>query len=733
MKFIYFICLTLFLQNSLYSQTSGRAEDSEGNGLVGVLVVSSANTLTAETDSSGYFRFEQEIPVGSWLTARMAGYAPDSQQLTPSRKILFRLKPAVLKEVEIRAAVGSRDVMSARNTETLTSRDLTKDACCNLSESFENSASVDVNFADAVSGAKTIKLLGLDGTYTQFVTENTPSIRALGNTFGMAYIPGPWMQSIQVNKGAGSVVNGYESITGQINVEYKKPQLSKPMLINAFLNQDMRFEFNLIAASILKKDPRWSSLTAAHTYQNHWIRDMNHDHFIDNPLINQNNLMHRWSFNSGKRFMFVGVFSGTFENRKSGQTNFDFSLSPTEQQAWGLKLQSARAEALIKTGWTFEKNSLGVQYKFTYHKQSGFLGSRTYQAQEYYGYFNMIFQQNLKRENTLVKAGLSMQTDHVSERLDSFNLMRREYVPGTFIEFTASHKKKLNVIGGFRADYHNLYGWFWMPRFNLKWQILRSLSLRVGAGKGYHVPTVFAENFSWLMNFRQITIPSNFKPEIAWNYGASISQNFYIGFRPASWVIDFYRTDFENQLIPNLEDPRKLQFSNLQGKSFSNSFQLEFTVEPLKGFEIKTAYKFDDVRASIDGRLLWWAMKPRHKGLISAEYTVPKENWRFNTHLSWYGLARIPSTELNSPENRRAGYSGNFFLWNAQISWTSRSKIWELYVGAENLLNYRQPNAIIDGHGKPGSEFDASLVWGPLRGAMAYAGFRFTPDFREMK
>ena len=702
----------------------------EGQGLPGVLVISSIEKLIAETDSTGNFYFEKEIPAGSWLTARMAGYLPDSQKVTTAKPVLFQLKSSVLQEVEIRAAVGSRDLLSARNTETLTSRDLTKDACCNLSESFENSASVDVNFADAVSGAKTIKLLGLDGTYTQFVTENTPSIRALGNTFGMAYIPGPWMQSIQVNKGAGSVVNGYESITGQINVEYRKPQLSKPMLINMFLNQDMRFEFNLVAASILKKDPRWSSLTAAHTYQNHWIRDMNHDHFIDNPLINQNNLMHRWSFNSGKRFMMVALINATFENRKSGQTNFNFSLSPSMQEAWGLKLQTARTEAMLKTGWTFERQSVGVQYKFTYHRQSGFMGSRTYRAQEYYGYFNLIFQQNLKSENTLVKAGLSMQTDHVSEGLDSFHLMRREYVPGAFVEFTASYKKKLNVIGGFRTDYHNLYGWFWMPRFNLKWQILRSLSVRIGAGKGYHVPTVFAENFSWLMNFRQISLPSEFKPEVAWNYGASISQSFYIGFRPASWVIDFYRTDFENQLIPNLEDPRRLQFSNLRGKSFSNSFQAEFTVEPVKGFEIKMAYKFDDVRASIDGRLLWWAMKPRHKGLFSAEYTVPKENWRFNTHLSWYGLARIPSTENNLSENRRAGYSGNFFLWNTQISWTSRSKVWEVYLGAENILNYSQPNAIIDGHGRPGSQFDASLVWGPLRGAMAYAGFRFTPAFK---
>lgn len=723
MKTLLFLLL-FWYSVCLQAQVQGRVTDLEGQPISGAWIAAPELNLSTTSDSLGNFIFSETLPENTRLTAGSLGYLTDSLRYQKNQSVVFKLQIRSLREFEVRSNAGSRDEMSVRSAELISTKDLMKDACCNLSESFENSAAVDANYADAVSGARTIKLLGLDGIYTQVVTENVPSIRSLGNTFGMAYLPGPWMQSIQINKGAGSVVNGYESLTGQINIEFKKPNNSPKLLVNVFLNQDLRTEVNLVGAKVSRKNPKWSTLTALHTQQNWWKRDMNHDHFIDNPLLNQGNLMHRWTYMSGKTFNWVAVINATAEERKGGQTQFDFRKDKDQQNAWGLKQFTTRLEAMMKTGFSFRTNSLGIQYKFTHHRQNGFLGSRDYSAISYYGYTNIIFQQNLPKEGHQIKAGVSYQVEDLNEALDSFHLKRREHVPGIFAEYTAAKGKKLNAILGMRADYHNLFGWFWSPRFNLRYNPLHSLSFRIAAGRGYHVPTLFAENYSLLMNFRTLVLPDKIRPEIAWNYGISISHQFYIGFRPASWGIDFFRTDFENQLIPNLENPRKLEWNNLNGKSFSNSLQLEFNISPIDRLDIRLAYKFDDVRASIQGQLLQWAMKPRHKTIGSFEYSLLKPSLRFNTHLTWYGLARIPSTLANETANQRPAFSGNFVLWNAQITW--QHKGWEVYAGAENLLNYTQPNAIIDGHGTPGSQFDASLVWGPLRGAMAFAGMRFT-------
>ncbi|MFN8288112.1 MAG: TonB-dependent receptor [Chitinophagales bacterium] len=723
MRFLCLFIASLFCYCTYAQQTvQGHIYDpSTKKGMPDARIIQAGTLNFTVSDSAGRFSLSGLNPSTDKLVVSLTFYQTDTITLNGKTELDIELKPLSLNQVEV---LSNRNDFSTANVESFTQADLVKDACCNLSETFENSPTVDVNFSDAVSGAKEIRMLGLDGVYTQQMTENIPGIRSLGNTFGMLYVPGPWMSSIQVNKGAGSVVNGYESMTGQINVEYKKPQNTEKLLLNFFMNQDVRSELNIVTAHKLKKD--WSYLGAVNGAFNWLKQDMNHDYYIDNALVKNINLMQRFHHPFKKGGMFALVIDGSYDDRQGGSYNFKPSTDRFLQNDWGFRLTTYRAEAFAKTGFQLTtENYLGIQYKYAFHKQDGYMGRRNYNALEHFGYFNAIFQHTFGEKNVL-KAGLSFQTDYVQERFDTFSLKRHEIVPGAFAEgtFIWGRDEKLALVAGIRTDYHNMYGPFFTPRVNLKWKILYDLSLRLSGGRGYRVPTIFAENFGWLMNSREIVLAPDIKYEEAWNYGANLTYKFFLNFREGSISVDYYRTDFTHQLVADLENTRQLQFYNLDGHSFANALQAEFNYEPVKRFEVKLAYKFEQNKTDYkEGRKIY-PLRPQHRGLVSLQYTTKNDHWRFNSSLNWYGKSRVPQTIINDAANQRSVSGKNWFQLNAQV--TFKIKQWEVYVGGENLINFIQKNPIIAGDQPFSNQFDASLVWGPLRGAMAFAGFRYT-------
>ena len=643
--------------------------------------------------------------------------------LTASAQQLSLDSTQHLRDVEVVTKQATKLEITPRNVEVINSSALVKDACCNLSESFVNSASVDVSYADAVSGAKEIRMLGLDGAYAQIMIENIPAIRGLVNTFGMNYIPGPWMNSIQVNKGAGSVVNGFESVTGQINIELKKPQTAEHLYASLYTNQDLRTEANIYTAQKMKNG-KWSTALFAHGQFDGLRMDFNHDGFMDNPLVKEGNIMNRWTYQSGKGFTMISAVDLLAEDRRGGQMRYDFSRDKLAQPYWGTRLTTVHADAFVKTGFTLdETSSIGVQYKYFYHDQTGFIGRRDYDAAEHFGYVNFIYQKAYFTPDDIIKIGASFQADQTRERFDTFAYHRTELIPGAFAEASYAYLKKLSLIAGLRVDQHNLYGPFISPRFNLKWNILYALSLRLSAGRGYHIPMVFAENYGLLANNREISLQKNIEPEHAWNCGANLSYKFFLNYREGLISLDFYRTDFENQRIVDMEDPRQFRFYNLLGRSYSNSAQAEIQYEVFKSFDVKLAYKFDDVKATYDGVLRQAPYHPRNKGVASLGYVTKNQKWRFNTSLTWYGKSRIPSTDANDIANQRPILSKDYFLLNAQITYTIRKK-WDIYIGAENIANQTQAKAIIANDTPFDKQFDASMIWGPIRGAMVFAGFR---------
>lgn len=706
------------IQGYVIDESSGKVVPVQA----AVVAVAGTGSSTT-TDDKGFFKLENVSAQNAELIVTAFGFKTDTIALKGTAIITITLQPLQLKEVEVKA---SRQTFDAANVEAITEADLVKDACCNLSESFENSATVDVSYSDAVSGAKELRMLGLDGVYTQIMIENVPAIRSLGNTFGLNYLSGPWMSSIQVNKGAGSVVNGYESMTGQINVELKKPANQPRLFINYFMNQDVRNELNVITAHTFKKG--WSYLGAVHGFFN-WLKmDMNHDHYIDNALATNINVFQRMQYTMPKGGMVMLGVIANIENRRGGSVHFNPQQNWREQANWGLQLRTNRAEVFAKTGFSVSpSNYVGIQYKYIYHEQRGHIGRRDYNGAEHFGYFNTIFQHDFT-EGNLLKTGLSFQTNYVTERFDTIVRQRMEIVPGTFAEASLNFGsgEKVSVVAGGRVDYHNLYGVFASPRINMRWNILYDLSLRLSGGRGYRVPTIFAENFGWLANNRKVEVQPDLGYEEAWNYGASLSYRFNLNFRDGYITADYYRTDFSRQVVADLEDVRTLRFYNLDGRSFANAFQIETGYEPVKRFEVKLAYKYEINKVDYrEGRKIY-PLRPLHRGLLSLQYSTKKENWRFNSSLNWFGKTRVPDTSVNDEGNQRPAISKDWLQWNAQV--TFRHKKWEVYLGAENILNFIQQQPIIAGDSPLSNQFDASLIWGPLRGAMAYAGFRWVME-----
>ena len=628
-----------------------------------------------------------------------------------------------MKEVEVLRKQAPRMELATQNVELISALDLKSDACCNLSESFMRTGAVDVQYSDGVSGTKEIRMLGLDGSYIQTMYENMPGIRGLNSTYGMEYLPGPWIKSIQINKGAGSVVNGYEAITGQINLELQKPQNAEKIFANVYINQDAKIDIDAHYATKLKNKP-WYTLGLIHAANNWVMMDFNKDGFVDNPLFNRVSAMNRWFHvkKDGGMILFMGNLSA--EDRTSGQSMFNPRVKPERQRAWGSRLKTLHADFLAKTAFNFSnEQNIGLQYRYAYHEQDGFIGLKRFSGKEHFGYFNAIYLKEINHDN-VIKLGASVQTNFFEERFDTFIFKRLEIVPGVFAEATIKPIESLTIVGGLRVDQHNLFGPFLSPRLHVKYDILYDLSLRVGGGRGYRVPNLINENYSFLFSNRQINI-GLLQPEIAWNYGASLAYKFNLDFREGFIHIDFYRTDFERQMITDVETPGLLDVYLQKGKSFSNSLQADVSYEIIRNVNLKLSYKWDHVMVNYKSGMKIQAFRPQHKLLMVADYDWKKIGLMATSNLAWYAPGRVPQVADANTDYTFQPISRHLFIWNMQLT-KKIKKQWEVYVGAENILNQRQSNPVINADRPFSEQFDATMIWGPIRGAMAYAGFRVT-------
>ncbi|MDX2063421.1 MAG: TonB-dependent receptor [Bacteroidia bacterium] len=687
------------------------------------------------TDSAGYFRLQLDPVRPMALVFSAEGFLTDTLRFNHAlpgdhtgHALDFQLYPASMTRelrIEYRRRAAAALTTTAQQTELITSRELTKAACCNLGESFETNPSVDVNFTDAVSGAKSISLLGLNGVYSPILIEGMPLYQGLGRTYGLNYIPGPWVGSIQVSKGTGPVVLGYESLTGQINIALKAPT-DERTLLNVYANDYGRLEANLNHHARLS--PRWQATLLAHGSTVPGAVDRNGDGFVDVPLSDLATVFTKLKYQGEGGWQGQLAVQALREVRRGGQALAYTSDDPAVVAAtYRLRTETTRVSYFSKTGYVWQGRpyqSVGLQTGGTYHDQTGTYGFKTWQGRQWRWNANLIFESVIGDTRHTYRLGLAYQYDRYQEAYNGLDVGRTESVPGAYGEYTYQPTERFSAVVGLRADLHNAFGAFATPRLNLRYQPWATTTLRLAAGRGYRTANVFAENSPTLTSNRAVVLSEALRPEVGWNLGGSLVQQFTLGLREGSLVLDYYYTAFENQVIVDYDqDPQAIVIGNLAGRSRAHSLQAELQWQPLKLLEAKVAYKLYDVRAPFGGKTEQVMLTPRHRGLVNLAYELRR--WRLDGTWKLIGAQRLHPFAEHHPGFVLRENAPGYTLVDGQVTWLPAER-WELYLGVENLFNYRQPNPIVDAEAPLGPFFDTSYVWGPILGRVVYLGLRFT-------
>ena len=777
----------------VYAHAWGTVLDDKGEPLVGANVYWAGTTVGVATDLDGRFQLEPVKSTNLLVTSFM-GFHNDTTAVTAHSELTIVLvSDLLLEEVDIveRKMAVLRSRISPLTTETLTGEALCMAACCNLSESFETSASVDVAYSDAATGAKQIRLLGLSGTYVQLLTENTPNIRGLAQSFGMEYIPGPWMEAIQVSKGTSSVLNGYEAIAGQINVEYLKPQKQDPIALNAMISTETHAEVNATGGWDL--NDKVSTGILFHAQNMSLELDHNHDGFLDMPKNTNVNLLNRWYVKTGD---YTGQFlvRGLYDRRIGGQTQEASSLSPFASSPYKIDLNTWRVDGFMKNGYVFDAElgtSIGIITAASYHNQRNTYGPRHWNAAHTNAYLNAIFQTSFDDSATdlwddhshMLSTGLSLNYDGYDEDLflpigiDQYYHwdVWKEVTPGVFAEYTYTYKDKVTLLVGIREDYSTRYGFFTTPRMNLRYAPFDWWTVRGSIGLGYRSPNAIADNAAYLASNRMYyaydRVSDNgygimdgiLAQERSMNTG--VSTVFYIpmGKRELQLSGEYYYTKFLDGVIADMD--RSLHGITLYNmhdvdgaQYFSHNWQVEANMEILRGWSMTAAFRYTDVKqttfntAANEFQLRDKPLQNKFKGIITTSYQTPLKTWQFDLTAQFNGEGRMPDGfVIPEGSNQYTMHNGYIYhKWYPQLlgQVTKFFRTWSIYLGAENITNFTQDNPIVGervlgdkairreakggGFVDPYSaNYDASMIWAPIHGWKMYLGFRWALEREE--
>ena len=743
----------------------GTVLDDKGEPLVGANVYWAGTSIGIATDIDGRFQLEP-IESTNLLVSSFMGFHNDTTEVTTHSELTIVLvSNLLLEEIDIveRKMAVLRSRISPLTIETLTGDALCMAACCNLSESFETSASVDVAYSDAATGAKQIRLLGLSGTYVQMITENTPNIRGLAQAFGMEYIPGPWMEAIQVSKGTSSVLNGYEAIAGQINVEYLKPQTQDPISLNAMLSTETHAEVN--ASGGWDLNDKVSTGILFHAQNMSLELDHNHDGMLDMPKNTNVNLLNRWYVKTGD---YTGQFlvRGLYDRRQGGLTKEASSLLTP----YKIDLNTWRVDGFMKNGYVFDADlgtSIGIITAASYHNQHNTYGTnRQWNATQTNAYLNAIFQTTFDDSSTdlwddhehKLSAGISMNYDRYEETLTLLdtNLNRWEVTPGAFVEYTYTYKDKVTLLVGIREDYSSCYGFFTTPRMNLRFAPFDWWTLRGSVGLGYRSPNAIADNAAYLASNRNFIVnPFTLAQERSMNTGLSTVFYIPIGKRELQLSGEYYYTDFLDGVIADMDrDIHSIHLYNLSdvdgAKYFSHNWQVEANMEILRGWTITTAFRYTDVKYTTFNSLAnEWQLRDKplqnkFKGIITTSYQTPLKTWQFDLTAQFNGEGRMPDGfTIPTGSTQYKMHNGYIYhKWYPQLlgQITKFFRTWSIYLGAENMTNFTQDNPIVgstmehNGHhwvDPSSASYDASMIWAPIHGWKMYLGFRWALEREE--
>ncbi|MBE6226356.1 MAG: TonB-dependent receptor [Bacteroidales bacterium] len=726
--------------------------EKEPAGFATVICVETRQT--AEADIDGNFEFKKIKGENVTMIASFIGYTRDTLLYRPGITYHeFNLHDE--NELNALVVTGRQDAnylskSAAIRTEVITAAGLCKMACCNLAESFENSASVSVGYSDAVSGAKQIKLLGLSGTYVQMLDENKPIMRGLASPFGLSYIPGQWLESIQIAKGPSSVINGLEGLTGLINMEHRKPTAENPLFVNLFMSDELMFEGNI--ASSLQLNDKWSTVIMAHASAGTKDHDMNKDGFKDEPLKQHFNFDNRWLYNAGPDGVQVRFGVKAFsDERIGGQMAYEKGMNdhgPYEgykNNIWGSEINNSGIDGYLKVGIPFTEGgveSLAMVATYSYYNMDASYGTKYYKGYQNMAYINAMYQ-NQNDENHHYTFGIAGQYDGIHEDFremvidfDKYSASvyngggelfkgRDDKMIGVYGEYTYTNEKLTAVIG-LRGDYHSQGGWAFGPRANVKYSFTDDLIVRVTGGRGLRHANIIADNLGLLSSGRHIFVEEEIKMEDAWTFGGNITQYFKWGESENSYLsFDYFRSSFNSQLVVDWDkdyitgsNKNNVYVYNCDGRSFTDTYQVDLSVEPFKGFTAIATFRYTKAKVEMDGQgLVDRPLMSKYKGVLNIQYATNLNKWTFDVTGQLNGPAPLP-------QFMGGGESEVYPMFFAQV--TKKFKGLDIYVGVENIGNYTQKNPIIEADKPFSDDFNASMVWGPLMGRKFYGGIRLT-------
>ena len=714
----------------------GHVFDDNREPIVGATVVCPTDGHGVATNADGLF----QIVLNDGNRAIRVAFLGFETQEIPNASccnpmtIVLEQDATMLDEFTVtQRAVGLVTLRDATiQTQRITRAELCRAACCNLSESFETNASVDVSFSDATTGARQIRLLGLDGFYIQMLTENIPNFRGVAQPFGMDYIPGSWIESISISKGTSSVRNGFEALAGQINVEYKKPQTMDRLFVNLYAAEKGRLEANVVSGIVLNE--HLSTGLFFHYSQQQTEHDKNDDGFLDDPTSRQLSLLNRWHYRSG-RYASQYLVRFTNELRESGQVSSRFD------DPFRISFNTNRGEFFTKQSFMIDDGDLPESVALiaatSVHDQRSMFDKTEYDIRQRNIYLSAMYDNNFLPHHSFL-TGLSMNHDGFDETLSrggtNINLpfSRNETVFGGFAEYTFNHHDELVLMGGIRGDYSDLHGFFVTPRMHIRYAPKEWINLRASAGKGFRTAHVLAENNFLLASSRQINIANNLAQEQAWNTGFNVTFHIPIRHRELTITGEYYHTRFVNQVVVDRDsDPNAVFFYNLSdynGRSFTNVAQIEASYSFFNGFTLMAAYRFNRAMTEfrhpvtrVETGLLPKPLQSHSVGIATASYMTPRGRWQFDLTGQFNGGGRMPTPCPDNPLWEKDFPPFNVFLGQITKNFTNLS----IYAGVENIFDFRQPDPIIDATNPRGDNFDATMIWGPVMGRNIYVGLRW--------
>ena len=756
------VCGTLSAQD-----LRGVVRDADNQPLVGASVYWEGTTIGASTDAEGAFLLHRVKGYDN-LVASYLGFVNDTLHVANgAERIEFALRAdgVELEDVVVEGNLSGNFVKrdGIVKNEMISFAGLCKMACCNLAESFENSASVTVGYSDAISGARQIKMLGLAGTYTQILDENRPIMRGLSAPYGLSYTPGMWLNSIQVSKGVASVTAGHEAITGQINLEHRKPTDDERLFVNLYLDDELRPEANISTAFPVSKNKKLSSVILLHGSMDTDVRKMDHndDGFRDLPLADQLNIANKWLYAADNGTQIRWGWKFVQENRLGGMLDYKNSMRDQMREKWdqpgtlyGSKIRNRGANGYFKIGMPVGpsvydpdekdemRSNLAFVADFDHFNENAYFGLNDYKGNENALAMNLMYNHYFTYRSSLI-VGAQAQLQYYRESLANntpwieaaksrfYDFDRSEQEVGAYAEYTYAVKDKFSIVAGIRGDYNAFYDKFFVtPRGHIRWNITPSTTLRGSAGLGYRSTNVITDNIGILATGREIVIPDfdGFnRLEKALTVGGSLTQTFgLVSADDATLSFDYFRTQFYNSVIADQEMyADKIMLYNSDKRSYTDTYQIDFSWTPVERLDIFATFRYTNSEMTIDRRDGTTARVERplvsqYKTLLNIQYATKFRRWVFDATAQLNGPARIPTQTGNLADDK---YSPRYPMFFAQVS--RKIGKFDIYVGCENIADYRQHDPILNADNPFSTGFNSMNVWGPLMGRKFYAGLRF--------